>query len=215
MWDGAGAIHAVRLRLTKLGAAGAPLVGAGNLLVSNALVRFGFTPQYSEGQELEQRNGADELCLYYKAPRTLKAMTGSLQICSPDPQLEEFLAGGVVLMDATDVVGYAAPEVGVNATPNGVSVEVWSRFIIDGDQAATDPWMHWLFPRMRFTPDEKALENAAQLPTFAGEGRTNAGWGTGPLADWTHTSDRLWQWVREDTLPAVTDGPVAVVAPAP
>lgn len=213
-WDGAGALHAVRLRLTKLNADGSPLVGATSQIVSSALVRFAFTPTYSEGQEVEQKNGADELCLYYKAPRSVKAIQTALQICTPDPQIEQLLAGGEVLVDGADIIGYAAPEVGANPTPNGVSVEVWTRAIIGGAQASDLPWIQWVFPRQRFSQDERAMENAPQIPAYTGQGEGNGGWGTGPMDDWDLTSDRLWQWRRTDEMPAPTDGLVAVAAPA-
>lgn len=214
-WDGAGAIHAVRTRITKLDATGAPLVGTSSKLVSSALTKVSFTPQKSEGDEIEQKNGGGELCLYYKAPDTLKAIEIKIEVCSPDPELEQLLAGGTVITDATNPVGYAAPEIGVDPTPYGVSVEVWSRAIIDGAQATNLPWIHWVFPRERLSQDERTIENAAMLPAYTGTGQQNPAWGTGPDDDWTYESSRLWQWARVAALPAVTDGLAEVVAPTP
>ena len=210
-YDGAGAIHAVRMRLTRLSASGAPLAGPNSMLVTSALTQASFTPQKATGQEIEQRNASDEVCVYYKAPDTLKSINFSLTLCTPDPQVSELLAGGTVLTgDGGAPVGYAAPQVGVDGNPNGVSIELWSRAIIDGAQASDLPWMQWVFPRESLSQDQSDFANAAQLPAFSGAGRTNPNWGAGPAGDWEYDSDRLWQWARVANLPAITDGWVAV-----
>ena len=60
-WDGSGSIHALRMRVTRLTAAGAPLVGANGMYTTSALTKFSFQPEYLEGDEVEEKNGAGDL----------------------------------------------------------------------------------------------------------------------------------------------------------
>jgi hypothetical protein len=101
---------------------------------------FAWTPEYTEGDEVEEKNAAGEVCVYYKMPDVLKRVTFELAVCNPEPELEELLIGGTILEDGSDVVGWAAPETGVEATPNGVAFELWSRAIVGGKPAAVLPY---------------------------------------------------------------------------
>lgn len=214
-WDGAGSIYAVRARLTRLDDTGAPLVGLKSQIVTDALIKSSFTPTLEAGDEISVKNGQGELCVYFLAPSTVKSMDFELDLCTPDPEAQEMLSGGTVLVDGEDSIGYAAPEVGTIALPNGVSVELWSRAVLNASFAATLPYIHWVFPQLFLTQDQATLENDAMQPVFKGNGQQNPGWGTGPDGDWEHESGRLWQWVREaGPLPEVTNGYAPVVAPS-
>ena len=123
MYDGAGSLFALGIRVTKLGPTGAPLPGARNSYVSDALVQAQLGLEYEDGDEIVQKNGAGLVCLTYKAPDSLKRGTiEGLQICQPDPNLLAMMVGGNVLMEGDREVGYQAPEVGTDPTPYGVSV---------------------------------------------------------------------------------------------
>jgi hypothetical protein len=97
-YDGAGSLFALGMRLTKLDDTGAPLVGANTCYTTEALVTVGIGLEYEEGDEILQRAGSGRICLYYKAPDTLKQGTISdLSVCSPDPNILQFLIGGDVI----------------------------------------------------------------------------------------------------------------------
>lgn len=101
MYDGSGSLFAVGTRITKLAESGAPLVGANNAYVTDALVTVGLGLEYTDGEEIQQRNGAGRTCLYYRAPDTLtRGIIDGLQVCSPDPNILQFLIGGNVITRA-------------------------------------------------------------------------------------------------------------------
>jgi hypothetical protein len=208
--DGAGGIHALRLRVAKLDASGAPLVGATNMFVSDALVSLAIDPQYEEGEEQTVRNGSGLVCLTYKAPDSLKRANLTLTICRPDPGLTEFLAGGSTIVSGSDTIGHAAPPVGADPTPNGVSLEAWSRAILSGGGAATPPYRWWTLGRTKWRIDASTLDANPQTPTFTGYGEENPNYGNGPNNDWTYTSGRVWAWVRSAVIPVSGLDPVAV-----
>lgn len=208
-YDGAGSLFALGMRLTRLNANGSPMVGADNAYQTDALVQMQFGLEYEEGEEIIQRNGAGRICLTYKAPDSLKRATISgLQVCTPDPNVLEFLIGGEIIEDGDgNQIGYRAPEVGSEPTPNGVSLEIWTRAIIDGAYVG---YYWWVFPRVFLRPsgDWTASASDALVPEFEGFGTQNANWGDGPTNDWVYGSDRVWQYIETDTFPV--DGPAFI-----
>lgn len=201
-YNGAGSLFALGMRFTKLAANGAPLLGAENAYQTDALVQMQFGLEYEEGEEIIQRNGAGRICLTYKAPDSLKrAVIAGLQFCTPDPNVLEFLIGGEVIEDGSgNQIGYRAPEVGSEPTPDGVSIELWTRAILDG---AFSGYFRWVFPRVYLRPTTEWTAGAsdALVPEFEGWGSQNTNWGDGPTNDWDYESDRVWQYVQTDDFP--------------
>jgi hypothetical protein len=213
-----GSVFALGGRFVRLGTNGAPLVGPDNAYVTDNLVRLDFTMLYRDGDTKERTNGTGRACLYYEAPTTVKGLTiNALELCYPDPELEEFLQGGDVLVDAdSDPVGYAAPEVGAEAGGiGGIGVELWSSAVHDDGVDDDDPYMRWLYPRLKVRetgtrsvgPDPMAI-------SYEGTGRQNPNYGRGPFSDWPYTSSRVFQQYRTATIPDLSvNGLVPVAAP--
>lgn len=201
-YNGAGSLFALGMRFTRLNANGSPMVGPENAYQTDALVQMQFGLEYEEGEEIIQRNGSGRICLTYKAPDSLKRATiTGLQFCTPDPNVLEFLIGGEIIEDAEgNQIGYRAPEVGSEPMPNGVSVELWTRAIIEGSYAG---YFWWVFPRTFLRPsgDWTASGSDALIPEFEGFGTQNANWGDGPTNDWVYASDRVWQYIQTDEFP--------------
>lgn len=215
----AGSVFALGGRFVRLDRTGAPLVGADNAYVTDNLVKLDFTMNYREGAEKERTNGTGRACLYYKAPDTVRGLTiNSLELCYPDPELEEFLNSGDVLVDGDgDPVGYAAPEVGADVAGNGIGIELWSSAIHDDGIDDAYPYIKWLLPREKLRetgtrsvgPDPMAL-------TYEGTGQQNPNYGNGPFGDWQYESARVFQWYRVPTMPDLSvNGLVPVLAPTP
>lgn len=208
----AGSVHALRLRIARLEANGVPDPGPDNLYVTDALVRISNSPVVVEGDDFEQKNGGGIVCVSYKSPDTIKRVDLTMQICTPDPRIHEMLCGGEVLIEGGEVVGWAYPEVGVDPNPNGVSIEAWSRAIIGGTQASTRPYWRHVFPRTKWRPSDRTLANEVMVPEFAGFSEQNDNWFDGPANDWPHTSDRVYQYARDDVLPASQCGAQTLAA---
>lgn len=117
MYDGSGSLFAVGTRITKLSESGAPLVGANNAYVTDALVTVGLGLEYTDGEEIIQRNGAGRNCLYYRAPDTLtRGIVDALTFCSPDPNVLQFLIGGNVI---TRAATSETQTITISGTPTG------------------------------------------------------------------------------------------------
>lgn len=215
--DYASSIQAVAVRATKLGADGAPLVGVSNAFVTTQFTRVSFTPEYEEGEEINEKGADGTVCVYYKMPDTLKRVNLQVAICKPQPEIYEMLADGSLLENATaEVVGYATPLVGTEPNPDGLGLEVWSRAIVDGRPAAVNPYIRWVFPYAKMRMDgERALENGSMAHQFSGWALGNAAFGDGPVGDWTFPTTSPMQFARDATAPVGTNNYVEVVADVP
>jgi hypothetical protein len=318
-YSGAGSIHALLARFTKLDESGAPSQAADNILWTDSLVKVSLGVNLNEPDPVRQTNGAGVTCLLYQAPKTIDSLNvDSFSFCTPDPRIAEFLAGGDVIVDGTSevqqiaitggptsgsftlsngtdttnpiaynattaqlvtalnaiiaggvtavggplpaspivvtfkkkvdvamlvadstllvggtgaavevttvteggpnttpakAIGYAAPQVGIAGKPNGVGVELWSRAIVGGGQIG---YFHWLLPRLSLIISSDGFELGAEdplTPTFTGSGSENPNYAAGADGLWPYISDRVYQWVQEDTLPTYTNGYASLVTP--
>lgn len=98
MPDYAASVQAVGLRVARLDATSTPVVGANNAYVTKAFTRFSWTPEYQEGEEIQTVAADGTVCVYYKMPDTLKQVTWELEICNPQPEVTEIIAGGTLFV---------------------------------------------------------------------------------------------------------------------
>jgi hypothetical protein len=199
----AGSVFALGMRVTLLGADGTPQTGASACYATDNLVKLDFSVEYRDGVEVERLNGAAKACLYYASNPTIKRLTvGGLELCYPDPELEQLLGGGDVLLDTGGrPVGYAAAEVGSDPVPNGVGIELWSSAIADDGIVDDLPYIQWIFPREYLKPSDRSVSSDAFVAAFEGQGNQNPNWGSGPFNDWNHESGRVYQWARVAAMP--------------
>ena len=214
--DYAASVSGTHIRITRLGADGAPLVGASNSYVTKAFVSLSMSPEFEDGDEFTRKTASGEVCISVKSPDTLKRVTLSLSLCNPDPEFTQMLSGGVLLSDSgtpANTVGWLAPATGVDPNPNGVAIEVWSKAMLNGKPAPTNPYYHWLIPYavMRLS-GEQVIQNDILETTFEGWGVGNAAFDDGPdVPHWPWQSDRAYGYARTNAVPAGT-GFQAVVA---
>jgi hypothetical protein len=211
-----GSVFALGGRFTRISAGGVPIVGADNAYVTDNLVKLDFTLEYRDGTEVERLNGQAKACLYYSSPPTVKRLVvDSLELCYPDPELEEMLAGGDVLLDDDGrAIGHAAPEVGSDPVPNGIGVELWSSAITDDGVDDELPYIWWTFPRLFLKPSGVSISAEPMAAAFEGQGNQNPGWGNGGFNDWEWESGRVVQRVRQATMPDLSDNGFVVVPAA-
>ena len=212
--DHAGSVRGVALRVTRLSADGSPAVGSScDAVMTGGFINVTFTPASSTGDEIEVKNAAGEVCVYFKMPDTLKNVAVKLELCDPDPVVTEMLVGGDVLTDTfggslappstqagqTAAVGYAAESIGVQGSPYGVAIEVWAQAVVNGKAAPQQPYWHYVFPYQQFALDgDRVVENGALATVFTGVGGGNAAFGTGPNLDTSGVvplpSATAWDW---------------------
>lgn len=208
--DHANSFQAVAMRVGSLSAASVPLTAVNSAWTTNQFVSIGFTPTYQAGADVAQLAADGTLCADYKSPDQLRYVALTVAVCNPEPELRQLIAGGLVFTPPPGtgpVTGYAAPDRGVLATPNGIAIEAWSRAIVNGKPASTNPYWYWVFPYAQLWPTgETRLENGLPAIQFTGYGYGNANFGSGIDGRWPFTSDRAYQFARAATLPTITNG---------
>lgn len=203
----AASVQGAAIRVTRLNANGTTATGASASYILNSFIRVSFTPEYEEGDEITEKTADGSVCVTYKAPDTLKRVNLELAICNPDPEFTELTSGGLLLTSAGQSVGWAAPATGVDATPNGVALDVWSYAVANGTRAGTNPYFRWVFPYVQLRPTgERVIENGLMANTFEGFGVGNSGYGDGPQNDWLYTSDRAYAYARVAAAPIGING---------
>ena len=204
--DNASSVAGMAIRLTRLSADGTLVVGPSASYVTKKFVSLGFTPEYETGDEFTTKAADGSVCVTWKAPDTLKRVTLSIALCNPDPEFTEMIAGGTLLSSGGTSVGYKAPLVGVDATPNGVAIEVWSIANVAGRQASVNPYWQWVFPYAQMhLAGERAIQNDLLATSFEGWGVGNVGFGDGPAAPlWPFASDSPVAYARTTTIPVGT-----------
>lgn len=208
-------IQACAMRATRLALDGSPVPGADSAVTVSSLVEFTFTPEYEEGEEILLKNACGDICVNYKETDKLKRVTFDFNICNVDPFVMELMAGGT-LIEVSGEHGYAAPAIGEDPTPNGVSLELWAKRIdSSGGLISGAAYARWLFPRIYVRHGAKTFGTAPQVTQFTGFGIENDEWLDGPEDDWPYPgapSHLAWQWIPVNTLPTITSGYVSASA---
>jgi len=202
--DYAASVSGSVIRVTRLQANGTLATGASASYVTRSMISVSMTPEYEDGDEFVQKNAAGEVCVTFKAPDTLKRVSLEIAICNPDPEFTQMVSGGELLSTGGQSVGWAAPQIGVDAMPNGVAVEVWSRAIVDGKPAANKPYWHWVFPYAVLRQGgDRTIENDILATAFEGWAVGNTGFGDGPAVPlWPFISDRAYAYARTTDIPS-------------
>lgn len=206
-------VQACAIQVTRLAANGAPLVGAENRYVSNALVTLGWTSVYTDGEEIEDRNACGDVVVNYRGRDSFKRGDVEITLASPDPFLSELLSGGDVLDVVGLPAGFAAPPIGP-VTGNGIGIELWAIRVDNGVEDGDFPYAHWLYPRIKnLRLGDHEHGNSSIQPPFTGQAYENQNWGDGPTTgSWPATSDRVYQWIPAATIPTPTCAYLAVSA---
>lgn len=214
--DGNPSVSFNRLRVGRLGATGDVMVGATNGFVSGSQIELADTPDIERGIEITQRNGAGELCVEYRDPDVVKRRNLTLSICGVEDELFELITGALLIQNATPAtIGHADPPLGEVPNPNGISIEGWSKNLVNGSQSPTLPWFRWLYGKTYgWTRGEDRLLHGQKAWTFTGIAVENPALrADGPFSDWDGPVDRVRAVYRTaDAPPAAGIGYVAVPA---
>lgn len=204
--DYAASVSGSHIRITRLNSDGTLMTGASASYVTKAFVSLGITPEREDGDEFTQKTASGEVCVSVKTADTLKRVTLQIALCNPDPEFTEMATGGVLLSSGGQSVGWLAPETGVDATPNGVAVEVWAKAYVNGKPASTRPYFHWVIPyAVLYQSGDIVIQNDILATAFEGWGVGNVGFNHGPAAPaWPWQSDRAYGYARVATVPAGT-----------
>lgn len=195
------------LRVLRLDDDGSVVAAADARYEHKAPILMGYTPTTPDRERFEQLDGCGDQCaLYIGPPKAVDSAELTLNLCQLDAELIELLAGGSLIEDTDDTIGYLAP---TDATVNqwGVGVETWS-IAWNGRQRAlrngAPAWYRHFFPKTSWVVGETTKSNDGFTPIqLTGSAEVNSGFGTG----WTFdplpvpVGEAVYGWFVDDEVP--------------
>lgn len=200
--DGAASLHLVAMRATQLTASGTH-VGQ-PYYVTQDMIKIDFNPDIEAGPEISDRNAAGQLSVIWRIMDVVKRLIMTVEIVKPDPVLETLLTGGTLFVTGGQVEGFQYPPVMQEGNPNGVSLECWTRAVVNGAQPLDYPYWRWVFPLVRLRKSNRTMDTNRMANAFEGIGFENAQWGSGPNADFPFNSQRIVNVMRDTAIPSAT-----------
>lgn len=216
-----GSVQLCALRVAKLTLDGTPDYGEGNLFITDRQISLSAEPEVSEGEDIEMKNGCGAMIVDYRSPDAYRRMNIELALAVPDPELTFLLTQNGKLLTLTgDTVGYDYPELFDPFPEVGVSIEAWSKNIVDGVLDGTYPYIRWVLPRVKnWRHGSRELADGASETTLTGQGYGNANWSNGPLDDWSTISDDSiagpFAYALDTDVPEAANAMAPLVAPLP
>ena len=211
--DALAQVQAFRTRVTKLNANGVPSNGPNKSYVSNALVVLNTAPVYTDGVDIQDRNGEGLVCVSFQGPDTFRRVDFDMTICTPDANLLEMVTGGRVITNG-GATGFSYPPMGTS-DPTNISIEFWTKRVNDGSLDDTYPYAWWVLGRCKnMRLGKKTFGNQSVQAMITGKAYDNPNWYDGPTNNWRAASDRVLQWMPclAADLPAVSTNYVTVAA---
>lgn len=198
------------IRVSLLDDDGTPSAGLSSY-ATDCLSKLTVTPTYTAGQEIKESNACGVSYIDFKAPDALTNAAVSLDLLAPDPILTTLLCPSTKKLNvASGVDGWAYPPIG--ALTGQCAIEIWAQRINNGVLDPVYPYARWLLPFVNnMQLGAREFSNTAQHSLFDGQAYESENFFDGPLNDWTHTSDRVAQWIPTATIPDGTTGAAATV----
>jgi hypothetical protein len=170
-----------RARFTRMDTAGAYVVGACSVVVTNGFIDVEVTDEMEAGEEYLQKNAWGDPCVNEKASGFRKWANVKVTMCEVDPDLLDIIADGTPIADLTpDTIG---AEFGTAVNESAWALEVWSK--IAGQGGATPEWGYVVVPFILNGAIDGPIkiENKVMNLAFKGEGFAGHTWGVNPHGD--------------------------------
>jgi hypothetical protein len=205
-------VQACAIRVATLEQDGVPLPGVGLAYVTDQLMKMVATPNNVKGADMDIINACGILINAYKARDMFKRYDLALDMTFISPEFEHMLCGGELFTQGGFAVGGSSPAFGAIEAVYGVSVELWTKHIVNGDFDPIWPYIQWVFPRTYWTVGPDTFENNPMQRSFVGYTSQNPNYFNGPFNDWTFASDRSRAYRFTRTLPTPNCGAIAIAS---
>lgn len=193
-----GAVQLNVLRISRLLAGGWIDAGASNLYTTDAAIEVVSNPIYTDGSDLEQRNGSDVVCNSYIGPDSYKRHDLTASLCRWDAELLEMLCSQDLIVSGGHTIG---SHFQTDPNTDYVCVEGWQTVIDNGEP--TGEYVHVVWPRTRWRPASTPRNNGISTVPIVGRGFPNRNVGLGPAGDWPEPMRAPENWWITSTAPPV------------
>lgn len=94
-----GSVQGDAIRIGRLDASGAPLVGTSSMIQTDNLVKLDFSHDVQAGADITTVDAQGRACMVFRGRDTIKRGTYTLQICDLDLLIHEMCLGGTLFTD--------------------------------------------------------------------------------------------------------------------
>lgn len=205
-------VQACGIRVSVLEQDGISIPGANMAYITDQLMKLTATPVFFKGVDIQNPNACGTPLVIYKDRDRLIRYDLALDMIFISPEFENMLTGGELFTLNGFSVGGSSPAIAAIEAPYGVSMELWTKHIVNGDYDPIWPYIQWVYPRTYWQVGPDTFDNAAMSRSFTGYTSQNPNYFDGPFSDWTFAADRSRAWRFTKTLPTPNCGAIAVPA---
>src|SRR5262245_50018722 len=99
-------IQGTRARIMRLDACGAPVTGAGSLIVIDGFVQAAVSPQYEDGTIYRKKKADGSNCVNRKAPDNFERDQITFEFCAIDPDAAVITTGATLVVSGASGTGF-------------------------------------------------------------------------------------------------------------
>jgi len=206
-----------RMRLTRLDACGAPIIGDCASIVTDGFISVNYSQEIEAGEEYTLKNAWGDLAISEKDGDITKWLNVAMELCEINPDVLDLVGGGDPITDGTDTIGAAFGEDG---NLEAFAVEVWTKQAGPACDGGDPEWGYFVVPYLLNGNLDGAINisNGTMSVSFKGQGqKANDSWGVNPYGDNPLMAvagfpvGKIWAIVRTTVQPPeVTVGCVAL-----
>lgn len=195
------------VRATRLDSVGNPAQPPNNVYIVQDVIQLQMTPNIIEGEDRTMPGGCGCIIASKTDEDQFRRYDLELQAGRLEPGFIEMMTGAAIVEDTGDPIGWLdGIKLACGTHPSRVAFEAWSkRWTADDEQDPVVPWIHWVFPSVRFVTGQETLQADFSPLVLTGKTRSNTAWGVGPYGD-THDLGAYQRgvWATADELPEST-----------
>jgi hypothetical protein len=186
------------LRVTKLDACGAKVLGPDSTVTSKGFVTVGLSPQFDEGTTISVTNAAGEQCILDEPSPLFTGYDIEVNFCGVNPDLIHLMTGQPIVKDQQATpqgVGFRTRS-NIDTNSFGFALEVWSSVPAGACVAGQASYGYFLVPFVSggSVGDISIGNDAVNFILTGAKSKDGTAWGVGPynvVADTTGAASPL------------------------
>lgn len=171
-----------RMRVTRVNECCGPVYGECSQVVSDGFVSVEFSPQTSEGEEIEVRNANGDICVAIPACTSMTGIEVNISFCNVDTDMFAIMTGIDPIQDPDtgEGIGFDIADISCDT---GFALELWTG--IHSEQACGEQgearYGYLVLPCLSGgVLNDFTIEDGAVTFGVTATARANHGWGEGP-----------------------------------
>jgi hypothetical protein len=137
-------IQGTRARIMRLDSCGAPVTGAGSLIVIDGFVNAAVSPQYEDGTVYQKKKADGSNCVNRRAPDNFLRDQITFEFCSIDPDAVVITTGATLVSSGSTGTGFWVKEGAMTAR---WSLELWQADSLTCT-GASPRFAYWAWPHL-------------------------------------------------------------------